>query len=82
MFGAFGKMNLTSSNLLRFRQFSASQIHPTPLSFELVRAILLNQLLDTYESPRPWATITVAVCRLRAGTTNAAGLAMMMSISK
>jgi hypothetical protein len=34
MFGAFGNMNLTSSNLLRFRQFSAKKIHPTPLKVE------------------------------------------------
>lgn len=30
--GALGKMNLTSWNLLRLRQFSAKSTHPAPLS--------------------------------------------------
>jgi hypothetical protein len=36
MLGAFGNMNLTSSNLLRRRQFSASHIHPAPLQLIVV----------------------------------------------
>lgn len=53
--GALGKINFTSSNFCRRRQFSARPTQPAPLS------------------PRPWAMITVAVCRLIAGTMSAVG---------
>lgn len=70
MLGALGKTNLTSSNLLRLRQFSARKI----LSF--VRYYELESCQPNYHpaplSPSPWATMTVAVWRLIAGTTRGA----------
>ena len=53
--GALGKINFTSSNFCRRRQFSANPTQPAPLS------------------PRPWAMITVAVCRFTAGMMRAVG---------
>lgn len=35
----------------------------------------------THVSPRPWAMMTVAVCLLRAGTTNGAFVAMVTALS-
>jgi len=68
-------MNWTSSNLLRRRQFSARNI------LRSISIYAYKQYRDAYHpaplSPSPWATMTVAVCRLRAGTIK--GLAMVMS---
>ena len=61
MLGALGKINFTSSNFCRRRQFSASPTQPAPLS------------------PRPWAMITVAVCRFTAGMMRAVGGGILCS---
>ena len=82
MLGAFGKMNLTSSNLFRRRQFSANDT----LSCEKVETFreqdlpssttaLIRQpeaytvrVLEADLSPSPCSMITVAVCFDRAFT--------------
>lgn len=70
--GALGKMNWTSSNLLRRRQFSARNI------LRSISTYAYKRYRDAYHpaplSPSPWATMTVAVCRFKAGTIK--GLAM------